>query len=193
MQEIEFNILVPALLAGLLVTATHVPLGIQVLRRGIVFIDIAIAQIAGVGVIAADFLSLQAGGYAVQISALSAALTGALFMTWTERRWPDIQEGIIGTVFVLAASLQVLLLAGNVHAGEYLKDLLVGQILWVNYPQLGTVAALTAVVLVAWFGVGAPRLGRMGFYLLFGLSVTASVQVVGVYLVFSTLIIPALA
>ncbi len=55
-------------------------------------------------------------------------------MTWTERRWPDIQEGIIGTVFVLAATLQVLLLAGNVHAGEYLKDLLVGQILWVNYP-----------------------------------------------------------
>jgi zinc/manganese transport system permease protein len=192
-QEIEFSILVPALCAGLLVTATHVPLGIQVLRRGIVFIDIAIAQIAGVGVIAADFFGLQSGGYAVQISALTAALSGALFMTWTERRWPDIQEGIIGTVFVLAATLQVLLLAGNVHAGEYLKDLLVGQILWVNYPQLGAVAALTAVVLAAWFGLGAQRLGRLGFYLLFGLSVTASVQVVGVYLVFSTLIIPALA
>jgi zinc/manganese transport system permease protein len=192
-QELEFSLLVPALLAGLLVTATHVPLGIQVLRRGIVFIDIAIAQIAGVGVIAADFFGLPSGGYAVQVSALTAALSGALFMTWTERRWPDIQEGIIGTVFVLAATLQVLLLAGNVHAGEYLKDLLVGQILWVNYPQLGAVAALTAVVLAAWFGLGAMRLGRMGFYLLFGLSVTASVQVVGVYLVFSTLIIPALA
>jgi zinc/manganese transport system permease protein len=192
-QNIEFGILIPALLAGLLVTATHVPLGIQVLRRGIVFIDIAIAQIAGVGVIAADFFGFEAGGYAVQISALSAALAGALFMTWTERRWPDIQEGIIGTVFVLAATLQVLLLAGNVHAGEYLKDLLVGQILWVNYPQLAAVALLTALVLAAWFGAGAQRLGRMGFYLLFGLSVTASVQVVGVYLVFSTLIIPALA
>ena len=193
MQDIELNILVPALLAGLLVTATHVPLGIQVLRRGIVFIDIAIAQIAGVGVIAADFFGMQSGGYAVQISALSAALAGALFMTWTERRWPDIQEGIIGTVFVLAASLQILLLAGNVHAGEYLKDLLVGQILWVNYAQLAMVAVLTAGVLAAWFGLGAQRLGRMGFYLLFGLSVTASVQIVGVYLVFSTLIIPALA
>ncbi len=193
MQAIEFSILVPALLAGLLVTATHVPLGIQVLRRGIVFIDIAIAQIAGVGVIAADFFGLPSGGYAVQISALTAALSGALFMTWTERRWPDIQEGIIGTVFVLAATLQVLLLAGNVHAGEYLKDLLVGQILWVNYPQIGAVTALTVAVLVAWFGAGAQRLGRMGFYLLFGLSVTASVQIVGVYLVFSTLIIPALA
>jgi zinc/manganese transport system permease protein len=192
-QAIEFGILVPALLAGILVTATHVPLGIQVLRRGIVFIDIAIAQIAGVGVIAADFFGLPSGGYAVQISALTAALSGALLMTWTERRWPDIQEGIIGSVFVLAATVQVLLLAGNVHAGEYLKDLLVGQILWVNYSQLAAVAVLTLVVLAAWFGVGAQRLGRMGFYLLFGLSVTASVQIVGVYLVFSTLIIPALA
>jgi zinc/manganese transport system permease protein len=190
---IEFNILLPALLAGLLVCATHVPLGIVVLRRGIVFIDIAIAQIAGVGVIAAGFFGWQASGYAVQVSALAAALTGALFLTWTERRWPTIQEGIIGTVFVLAATLQVLLLAGNPHAGEYLKDMLVGQILWVGYPQLGMVAALTAIVLGAWFGIGATRLQRIGFYLLFGLSVTASVQVVGIYLVFSTLIIPALA
>lgn len=193
MQSIELGILLPALLAGLLVAATHVPLGIQVLRRGIVFIDIAIAQIAGVGVIAADFFGLPSGGYAVQVSALTAALSGALFMTWTERHWPDIQEGIIGTVFVLAATVQVLLLAGNVHAGEYLKDLLVGQILWVNYQQLSVVALLTSAVLTAWFGLGAGRLGRMGFYLLFGLSVTASVQIVGVYLVFSTLIIPALA
>jgi zinc/manganese transport system permease protein len=192
-QNIEFDILLPALIAGLLVTATHVPLGIQVLKRGIVFIDIAIAQIAGVGVIAAGFFGIEDAPYAVQICALVAALSGALLMTWTERRWPDIQEGIIGTVFVLAATLQVLLLAGNVHAGEYLKDLLVGQILWVNYAQLAAVALLTAIVLGTWFGFGAERLGRIGFYVLFGLSVTASVQVVGVYLVFSTLIVPALA
>ena len=140
MPEIELNIVLPALCAGLLVCATHVPLGIQVLRRGIVFIDIAIAQIAGVGVIAADYFGWETGSYAVQVSALGAALTGALFLTWTERRWPDIQEGIIGTVFVLAATVQVLLLAGNPHGGEYLKDMLVGQILWVGYPQLAIVA-----------------------------------------------------
>jgi zinc/manganese transport system permease protein len=192
-QQIELSIVLPALCAGLLVCATHVPLGIQVLRRGIVFIDIAIAQIAGVGVIAADYFGWETSGYAVQISALGAALSGALFLTWTERRWPDIQEGIIGTVFVLAATVQVLLLAGNPHGGEYLKDMLVGQILWVGYAQLAIVAGLTAIVLGAWFGIGAQRIGRMGFYLLFGLSVTASVQVVGIYLVFSTLIIPALA
>ncbi len=193
MPNLEFSILLPAFLAGLLVTATHVPLGIQVLNRGIVFIDIAIAQIAGVGVIAAHFFGLEEQAYAVQAAALGAALLGALFLTWTEKRWPAVQEAIIGSVFVLAATLEILLLAGNPHAGEYLKDMLVGQILWVGHHQLAVVAALTAIILAAWFGIGMARLGRVGFYLLFGLAVTASVQMVGIYLVFSSLIIPALA
>lgn len=193
MGSLEFSILFPALIAGLLVTATHVPLGIQVLNRGIVFIDIAIAQIAGVGVIAAAFFGFEEQPAVVQVSALAAALLGALFLTWTEKRWPDIQEAIIGSVFVLAATLEILLLAGNPHAGEHLKDMLVGQILWVGTSQLLIVAVLTAIVLGAWFGLGISRLGRIGFYVLFGLSVTASVQMVGIYLVFSSLIIPALA
>lgn len=193
MPDFEIGILLPALVAGLLVTATHVPLGIQVLNRGIVFIDIAIAQIAGVGVIAANFFGFETEGIAVQVSALSTALLGALILTWTERRWPEVQEAIIGSVFVLAATLEILLLAGNPHAGEHLKEMLVGQILWVGYGQLGMVAVLSTLVLAAWFGIGMARLGRIGFYLLFGLSVTASVQMVGVYLVFATLILPALA
>jgi zinc/manganese transport system permease protein len=190
--ELGLTIVLPALIAGLLVAATHVPLGMQVLARGIVFIDIAIAQIAGVGVMLADFLGYEPEGIAVQVWALSAALLGALLLTWTERKWPDVQEGIIGVVFVLAATADILLLAGNPQAGEHLKDMLVGQILWVGSKQIIAVAILTAVVLVAWFGWSA-KLGRIGFYLVFGLSVTASVQLVGVYLVFATLIIPALA
>jgi zinc/manganese transport system permease protein len=191
-NEISLAIILPAFAAGLLVAATHVPLGMQVLARGIIFIDIAIAQIAGTGVLLADYLGLEAQGLAVQLSALSAALLGALLLTWTEQHWPDVQEAIIGVVFILAATAQVLLLAGNPHAGEHLKDMLVGQILWVSPAQLTAAAALTAVVLVLWFGP-VQRMGRIGFYLLFGLSVTASVQLVGVYLVFATLIVPALA
>ena len=128
----------------------------------------------------------------MQVSALAAALLGALLLTWTERKWPDVQEAIIGVVFVLAATAEILLLAGNPHGGEHLKDLLVGQILWVGTRQIVFTAILTAVVLVVWFG-WQRKIGRIGFYLLFGLSVTASVQLVGVYLVFATLIIPALA
>jgi zinc/manganese transport system permease protein len=115
-----------------------------------------------------------------------------LLLTWTERKWPDVQEAIIGVIFILAASAEILLLAGNPHGGEHLKDLLVGQILWVGTREIISVAILTALVLIVWFGWSA-KIGRIGFYLLFGLSVTASVQLVGVYLVFATLIVPALA
>ena len=84
-----FSILWPALLAGLLVTATHVPLGIQVLRRGIVFIDLAVAQIVGLGVIVADRLGFEPQGAAVQVAALGAALGGALALHWSDKRWPE--------------------------------------------------------------------------------------------------------
>ena len=187
-----FVILWPALVAGLLVTATHVPLGMQVLERGIVFIDLAVAQVAGVGVILADALGWEPTGAAVQVSALSAALSCALLLTWTERRWPEVQEAIIGVVFVLASSAAVLLLAKNPHGGEHLKDLLVGQILWVNPAQLPLAALAYGAILALWFGLGA-RLGRTGFYAIFACVVTISVQLVGLYLVFITLVVPALA
>jgi zinc/manganese transport system permease protein len=192
-SALDWAILGPALLAGLLVLATHVPLGMQVLARGIVFIDLAIAQIAGLGVIAADALGLPEGGVAVQAAAVSAALLGAWLLTWTERRVPAQQEALIGVLFILAACAGVLLLSGNPHGGEHLKDLLVGQILWVHTSQLAWLALLSALLLAAIVSGWVQRLGRFGFYGAFALAVTASVQLVGVYLVFSSLIIPALA
>ncbi len=192
-SAIDAGILLPAFVAGLLVLATHVPLGSQVLLRGIVFIDLAIAQIAGLGVICADALGLPQGGIAVQLSAVTAALLGAWLLTWMEKRAPKEQEALIGVMFILAACAGILVLAGNPHGGEHLKDLLVGQILWVNSTQLLSLGAITAVLSLAlWLG-WVERLGRYGFYAAFAIAVTASVQVVGVYLVFSSLIIPALA
>ena len=192
LDALDLSILGPAFVAGLLVLATHVPMGQQVLARGIVFIDLAIAQIAGLGVIAADAMGWEPQGFAVQIAAVGAALLGALLLTFTEKRWPEVQEALIGVLFVLAACAGILLLANNPRGGEHLKDLLVGQILWVSYQQLLPVTLLTAVILTLWFGAGK-RVGRTGFYVLFALAVTASVQLVGVYLVFASLIIPALA
>lgn len=191
-SALDWGILGPALIAGLLVLATHVPLGTQVLDRGIVFIDLAIAQIAGLGVIGADALGLPEGGVAVQMAAVSAALLGALLLTWTERRAPQQQEALIGVMFILAACAGILLLSGNPHGGEHLKDLLVGQVLWVNWTQLLWLAGVSALLLFALWRGWVQRLGRFGFYAAFALAVTASVQLVGVYLVFSSLIIPAL-
>src|SRR5437879_13734294 len=100
LSALDLSILLPAFVAGVLVTATHVPLGAQVLARGIVFIDLAIAQIAGCGVLLADQMGFEAEGLAVQIAALAAALGGALLLTWTEKIWPDVQEPVIGGVLV---------------------------------------------------------------------------------------------
>ncbi len=188
----DFNIVLPALLAGILVLATHVPLGQRVLERGIIFIDLAIAQVAGLGVIVADNLGWEPHGWEVQLAAVGAAMGAALGLNFTERHWPEIQEALIGVLFVLAATASILLLADNPHGGEQLKDLLVGQILWVDYAQLIPIAVVYALLLGLWFGLGA-RLPTMGFYLVFAVAITASVQLVGVYLVFSSLIIPALA
>ena len=191
-DALSLSIVGPAFLAGLLVLATHVPLGIQVLNRGIVFIDLALAQIAGLGVIVADMMGYEPTGFAVQVSAVVAAVLGSMLLTYTEKRWPEIQEALIGTLFALGATGAVLLLADNPHGGEHLRDLLVGQILWVNGSQI----ALTSIVsLVLLIGIFAFRLltARLGFYLVFAFAVTASVQMVGIYLVFASLIIPALS
>ncbi len=192
MNALDLSILWPAFVAGLLVTATHVPLGTQVLARGIVFIDLAIAQIAGCGVIIADRLGFPAEGLAVQLAAFLAALAGALLLTWTEKVWPEVQEAVIGVTFALGATGSLMLLASNPHGSEHLRDLLVGQILWADPARLAWTAVVYAAVLAVWFGLGS-RIGRVGFYVLFALAVTASVQLVGLYLVFATLIIPPLA
>ncbi|MEK8018333.1 MAG: metal ABC transporter permease [Candidatus Parabeggiatoa sp.] len=192
LESLDLSILGPAFLAGLLVVSTHIPLGQEVLARGIIFIDLAIAQIAGLGVIAAHSFGWETHGWEVQLAAISAALAGALVLNWTEKQWPDVQEAVIGVLFVLAASAGILLLSNNPHGGEQLKELLVGQILWVNLSNLLPILILYSVVLGIWFSLRA-RLGRIGFYLLFAVIVTASVQLIGVYLVFATLIIPALA
>lgn len=192
MNTTEIAILLPAFVAGLIVLSTHVPLGTEVLRRGIIFIDLAIAQVAGLGVIAADRMGFEQSDWMVQVSAVSAALLVSFILNWTNRRWPDVQEALIGICFVMAAAAGILLLAGNPHGGENLRELLVGQILWVNYEQLIPVSLISAVILGFWFRFRS-RMSGLPFYVLFAFSVTMSVQLVGIYLVFASLIIPALA
>ena len=191
-EGLELSILGPACLAGLLVLSTHVPLGQQVLARGIIFIDLAIAQVAALGVILAQYFGMDEAGYGVEVAAAIAALAGGALLTWTDRKWPDFQEPLIGTLFVLAATGGLLLLANNPHGSEHLKDLLVGQILWVSFRQLIPVAVLSAALLVVMWWRRADLAGLL-FYGLFALAITASVQLVGVYLVFASLIVPALA
>ncbi|HDP90274.1 MAG TPA: metal ABC transporter permease, partial [Thioalkalivibrio sp.] len=143
LDGLEASILLPALVAGLLVLAVHVPLGREVLARGIIFMDLAVAQIAGLGVVLGQALG-WGGGLAVQAAAFAAAVFGALLLSVFERRLAAVQEAVIGSAFVLAATGALLVVAGDPHAGAVIGDLLAGQVLWVDWGQLGLVGVLYA-------------------------------------------------
>jgi hypothetical protein len=132
-----------------------------VLARGIIFLDLAVAQLAVLGVVAAHALGLAADGWPTQLAAASAALIGAALLAGCERRWPQIQEALIGSTFVVAASAAVLLLAGDPHGGEHLAELLTGQILWATPTQAIQIAVLYSALLVLMAWRGAP--GRTRF------------------------------
>ncbi|QYK04762.1 metal ABC transporter permease [Shewanella zhangzhouensis] len=187
------DILLPALAAGVLVLSTHVLLGRQVLKRGIIFIDLAIAQVAALGAIVAHMHPVleDAPFSGIWMPALFA-LAGAGVIAWLSRRMADELEAMIGCLYVLAAVGAMLLLANDPHGAELLKQLMSGQILWVSWEQLYLPALVSAGVL-ALIMARPTVLDGAGFYLVFALVITLSVELVGVYLVFSTLILPALA
>lgn len=182
----------PALVAGLMIALTHAPLGIEVLRRGIVFIDLAIAQAAGLGVVLITMTAPHPAWWMIQISALSCALIAALLFRLVEARLPDQQEAIIGCTFVATATLALLLLADRPHGGEEIQSLFAGQILFVTWSDVLAHAPIYATILLLWLRRPRVRQG-LGFYAVFAVAVTSSVQLVGVFVVFSSLILPALA
>jgi zinc/manganese transport system permease protein len=190
-SALSLDILGPAFVAGLLILATPVPLGQIVLARGIIFIDIALAQVAALGVVFGTMM-WGVSGWGVQLSAIGAAVGCALFLTWTDKRFHAAQEAIIGVVYIVAAAVQIVLLSYSPTGSEYLKELLVGQILWVSSTQLMVIGLIYTAVMAVWYFRDLAT-ERVLFYGVFAVVITASVQVVGVLLVFASLIIPALA
>lgn len=184
------GLIAPAFCAGLVVAATHVPLGQEVLRRGIIFIDLAIAQIAALGMVVSHIVFGLDYGLAPYGLAMGFALLGGGLFAWLERRAPARQEAFIGSAFVLSACLILILLAGDPHGGEHVQGLLAGQILWASWRDIAVTAAVYAAILILWFRFSGNR--GLLFYILFPVAVTLSVKLVGIYLVFASLIIPAL-
>lgn len=183
-------ILWPAALAGLLVLGSHVALGRQVLSRGIIFIDLAVAQAAATGTLASLLLVHDTPLWLQQLCAISAAGLMAAALNLLEKVAADIQEALIGASFVVLASLAVLLVSHDPRGGEHLHNLLSGQILWVDTTQLWLLAGASAIAMA---GMLLARRPLFAFYLPLAIAVTAAVQAVGVYLVFASLIFPALA
>ncbi len=184
------GLIAPAFVAGIIVSAVHVPLGQEVLRRGIIFIDLAIAQIAALGVVSAKVLFHLEEGLWPFFFALLFALAGSGLFALLEKTSSKYQEAFIGCAFVAAASAILIMLARHPHGGEEIEGLLAGQILWVGWQQICWSSFVYALVLAAWFLL--PSWRRVIFYGTFPVVITISVQLMGVYLVFATLIMPAL-
>ncbi|MDE0412626.1 MAG: metal ABC transporter permease [Gammaproteobacteria bacterium] len=184
--------LAPGLVAGMIVMAAHAPLGIEVLKRGIVFIDLATAQVVGLAIILLGLWLEEPDSIVHQGVIFGAGIVVALFFRWVERKSPDEQEAVIGSSFIVAASAGVLVLANDPHGGAALNEVLSGQILFISWGDIATFLPVYGLFVITWFIV--PRLrGGTSFFILFAVVITSSVQLVGVYVVFASLILPALA
>jgi len=205
-----FSVMGPALAACLLLTAIYVYFGLHIVRRGVIFVDLALAQVAAMGSTVAFLLGYSLEGQGAYLFSLAFACFGAVVFTLARAREEVVpQEAIIGIVYAFAAAATVLLVDKAPHGAEHIKYLLVGNILWVSWGTIGWLAFIISVVAVFHYNfrgnielvsVDPERARKAGvsvvlwdllFYLTLAWIVTSSVQTAGVLLIFSFLIVPA--
>lgn len=200
-----FDLILTPLLAALVVLLIHAYLGLHVLRRGVIFVDLAFAQIAALGTTFALLLGFDHGTIGSLMFALGATLLGALIFSFTRLERSTIpQEAIIGISYVVA-SASVLLLAGFTAEGaEHIRETLTGNLIWVNgHAVTKLVIAYAALGAFHWVfrrplmrvsfvphRAERPRLWDFLFYISLGFVVSFAVDIAGVLLVFSMLVIP---
>jgi len=200
--------------ASLIIAGIHAYLGVHVVERGVIFVDLSLAQIAALGSAIALLLPIDAdphGALVYWISVGSTLVGAAIFSTIRGRRARIPQEAIIGIAYAVASAGTILAMSKATAESEHLKDMLVGNILAVSWPEVGVTAALYAVIGIFHFvfrkkfleismnhdraemNVRSIRLWDFLFYASFGFVVTRSVSIAGVLLVFCYLIVPSVA
>jgi zinc/manganese transport system permease protein len=207
------ELLLPAFVASLILTGIHAYLGVHVVERGVIFVDLSLAQIAALGTTVAylaghDLHSSTAYLFSLGFTFLGAAIFS---LTRTHRATRIPQEAIIGIVYAVSAAVSILVMSKATKETEHLKDMLVGNILSVSWPELAKTAGLYALVGVFHYvfrkrflliSMNEEEAVRRGvnvrfwdflFYMSFGFVVTSSVAIAGVLLVFCFLIVPAVA
>jgi zinc/manganese transport system permease protein len=208
MEILAFLIL--PFLASLILTGIHAYLGVHVVERGVIFVDLALAQIAALGAIVAILMGMSphAGG-AYWLSLAFTFLGAAIFALLRVRHARIPQEAIIGIAYAVASAAAILAMSKATGETEHLKDMLVGNILAVSGPEVGKTALLYGAIglfhfvfrkkflLISIDPAGAEaqgvsiRLWDFLFYASFGFVVTSSVAIAGVLLVFCYLIVPS--
>jgi len=199
--------------ASLVIAGIHAYLGVHVVERGVIFVDLSLAQIAGFGATIALLMPWSSGdphsSSAYWTSLVFTIIGAAVFATIRSRRERIPQEAIIGISYAVASAATILAVSKSTSEGEHLKDMLVGNILAVSWSEVWLTAALYAVIGAFHFvfrrrflaisldheGAAAQgvslRFWDFLFYASFGLVVTRSVAIAGVLLVFCYLIVPS--
>ena len=198
-------------LACLILTGIHAYLGLHVVERGVIFVDLALAQIAAFGATLGFLWGFGLHALGSYVTALGFTLVGAAIFAATRLRRPVVpQEALIGIVYAVAAAAVILVLSRAPEGGEELKALLVGHLLFVEWDEILRMAVLYGVTGLLLWQVRKPlltisqnpdrafarglrvRWWDFLFYAIFGVVVTSSVELAGVLLVFSFLIVPAI-
>jgi zinc/manganese transport system permease protein len=195
---VPFVFLWPSFLVAVCLVGIHAYFGIQVLARKVIFVDLALAQIAALGATVAFMLGHPAQSPATYGYSLAFTLLAAVLLAFT-RSWSTRvpQEALIGVIYVVAAAAAILLIDRAPQGAEHLKQILTGNILTSGLNDVAVIVPLYAAIgLLHWLLrhklTGAePLVWEFIFYATFGVVVTSSVAIAGVLLVFSFLIIPA--
>jgi len=200
------DLMIPPIVAALIILSLHAYLGLHVIAREVIFVDLAFAQIAALGTTFALLAGVEMGSTMSLLFALGATLLGALIFSFTRMEdSPVPQEAIIGIAYVVASAAVILLAGMTAEGAEHIKETLTGTLIWVGWPQIGKMAGMYAVVGVFHFVLRRyflavsfhpsraqqVRLWDFLFYLSFGVVISFSVEIAGVLMVFSTLVIPA--
>ncbi len=204
------ELMVAPLFAAIVLIVMHAYLGIHIIARGVIFVDLALAQVAAMGFTGATLMGFEAGSSTSYLLSVSATLIGALVLSQSRIRHKYVtQEALIGVVFVTASAATILMAAQAPRGSEHVEELLTGTLLWVTWGEIWNTVGIYAVVgFLHWLlrkrfftislepDVAAARGWRLRwwdfvFYGLFGIVVTSSVGIAGVLVVFSFLVIPA--
>ena len=202
----QFYILVPAFWMSLFLVSTHTYFGLHVLARGIIFVDLALAQTAALGNIVAILLGAESGSSLPVFMGLLFSCTAAFFLAFV-RRIPDktTREVAIGSIYITSMAMGIVLLGFSPHGSEELKAMLNGNILWVTNYQIAQVGGISVVILLLHFFLRKRFIAlsnldqndrrnffmELLFFLSFAIIITTAVQIVGVLMVFAYLILPA--
>jgi zinc/manganese transport system permease protein len=206
-----FDLLLWPFIACIVLTGIHAYLGLHVIKRGVIFVDLALAQTAGLGTLAGFAIGVAMHTTGSYLISLLFALAGALFFAWARPHEKIVpQEAVIGITYVFAAATAVLIMSKAPSEAEHIKDMLVGNILFVKPEEVIKTAVLYTGIGIFHFifrkkfwlvtedcdkacreKINIP-LWDFLFYATFGAVVTLSVGIAGVLLVFSYLIIPAI-